>query len=310
MKDYYEISVNINPAAIELVTDVFFEQFECEGVIQAEEKYKDLELIETTNNIAKGYILFEEEKFAPLDIQKIFYNAREDLIEKGFSEEELGSWSIDAKKVVNQDWSKKWKEHWKPTRASEHIVICPSWEDYALKKDEILIHLDPGSAFGTGTHATTQLCIQAIEKYVKDGDFVADIGTGSGILAIAAVKCGASRAVGIDNDPLVIDVAIDNAQVNNVLSKIEFEHKTADELLKNHSSEFDFVAANILHNVLAEIMEDLKGLMKSGAYMVLSGILDEKKQVVYDAIEKHGLSVVETLKQENWIAIVVKKTQV
>ncbi len=310
MKDYYEISVNINPAAIELVTDVFFEQFECEGVIQAEEKYKDLELIETTNNIAKGYILFEEEKFAPLDIQKIFYNAREELKEKGFSEEELGSWSIDAKKVVNQDWSKKWKEHWKPTRASEHIVICPSWEDYALKKDEILIHLDPGSAFGTGTHATTQLCIQAIEKYVKDGDFVADIGTGSGILAIAAVKCGASRAVGIDNDPLVIDVAIDNAQVNNVLSKIEFEHKTADELLKNHSSEFDFVAANILHNVLAEIMEDLKGLMKSGAYMVLSGILDEKKQVVYDAIEKHGLCIVETLKQENWIAIVVKKTQV
>ena len=307
MKDYYEISVSINPCAIELVTDVFFEQFECEGVIQAEEKYKDLQLIETTNNIAKGYILFEEEKFAPLDIQKIFYDAREDLIEKGFTEEELGSWSIDAKKVVNQDWSKKWKEHWKPTRASEHVVICPSWEDYALKKDEILIHLDPGSAFGTGTHATTQLCIQAIEKYMKPGDFVADIGTGSGILAIAALKCGASCAVGIDNDPLVIEVAIDNAQVNNALNKIEFKHETADELLKTHSEKFDFVAANILHNVLAEIMGDLKALMKTGAYMVLSGILDEKKQVVFDSIEKHGLSVVETLKQENWVAIVVRK---
>ena len=307
MKDYYEISVNINPAAIELVTDVFFEQFECEGVIQAEEKYKDLELIETTNDVAKGYILFEEEKFAPLDIQKIFYDARENLIEKGFTEEELGSWSIDAKKVVNQDWSKKWKEHWRPTRASEHVVICPSWEDYALKKDEILIHLDPGSAFGTGTHATTQLCIQAIEKYMKPGDFVADIGTGSGILAIAALKCGASQAVGIDNDPLVIDVAMDNAQVNNVLSKIEFKHETADELLKTHSEEFDFVAANILHNVLAEIMGDLKALMKNGAYMVLSGILDEKKQVVFEAIEAHGLHSVETLKQENWIAIVVRK---
>ena len=307
MKDYYEISVSINPCAIELVTDVFFEQFECEGVIQAEEKYKDLELIETTNNIAKGYILFEEEKFAPLDIQKIFYDAREDLIEKGFTEEELGSWSIDAKKVVNQDWSKKWKEHWKPTRASEHIVICPSWEDYALKKDEILIHLDPGSAFGTGTHATTQLCMQAIEKYVNNGDIIADIGTGSGILAIAAVKCGASCAVGIDNDPLVIEVAIDNAQVNNALNKIEFKHETADELLKTHSEKFDFIAANILHNVLAEIMGDLKALMKTGAYMVLSGILDEKKQVVFDSIEKHGLSVVETLKQENWVAIVVRK---
>ncbi len=307
MKDYYEISVNINPAAIELVTDVFFEQFECEGVIQAEEKYKDLELMETTNDVAKGYILFEEEKFAPLDIQKIFYDARENLIEKGFTEEELGSWSIDAKKVVNQDWSKKWKEHWRPTRASEHVVICPSWEDYALKKDEILIHLDPGSAFGTGTHATTQLCIQAIEKYMKPGDFVADIGTGSGILAIAALKCGASQAVGIDNDPLVIDVAMDNAQVNNVLNKIEFKHETADELLKTHSEEFDFVAANILHNVLAEIMGDLKALMKNGAYMVLSGILDEKKQVVFEAIEAHELHTVETLKQENWIAIVVQK---
>ena len=251
--------------------------------------------------------MFEEEKFAPLDIQKIFYDARENLIEKGFTEEELGSWSIDAKKVVNQDWSKKWKEHWRPTRASEHVVICPSWEDYALKKDEILIHLDPGSAFGTGTHATTQLCIQAIEKYMKPGDFVADIGTGSGILAIAALKCGASRAVGIDNDPLVIDVAMDNAQVNNVLNKIELKHETADELLKTHSEEFDFVAANILHNVLAEIMGDLKALMKNGAYMVLSGILDEKKQVVFEAIEAHGLHTVETLKQENWIAIVVQK---
>ncbi len=307
MKDYYEISVSINPCAIELVTDVFFEQFECEGVIQAEEKYKDLELVETTNDIAKGYILFEEEKFAPLDIQKIFYEARESLLEKGFTEEELGSWSIDAKKVVNQDWSKKWKEHWKPTRASEHIVICPSWEEYALKKDEVLIHLDPGSAFGTGTHATTQLCIQAIEKYLKNGDFMADIGTGSGILAIAAVKCGARHVIGIDNDPLVIDVAVDNAQMNNVLNKIEFKHETADELLKTHPGKFDFIAANILHNVLADIMGDLKALMKNGAYMVLSGILDEKKHVVFDAIEKQKLQIIETIKQENWVAIVVSK---
>lgn len=307
MKDYYEISVNINPSAIELVTDIFFEQFECEGVVQAEEKYKDLELVETTNNVAKGYILFEEEKFAPLEIQKIFYSAKEALIEKGFAEEELGSWSIEAKKVINQDWSKKWKEHWKPTHASEHVVICPSWEEYSLKKDEILINLDPGSAFGTGTHATTQLCIQAIEKYMKNNAVVADIGTGSGILAIAAIKCGAERAIGIDNDPLVIDVAIDNAQLNKVLNKIEFRHETADELLKAFSGRFDFVAANILHNVLAEIMGDLKALLHNGAYMVFSGILDEKKQVVIQAIEEQDLKIVEVLRQENWIAIVVQK---
>lgn len=302
MKDYFEIAVKINPCAIELVTEVFFEKFECEGVIQAEEKYKDLELIETTNNIAKGYVLFEEEKFAPIDIQKIFYEAKEGLIETGFSEEELGEWSVSAKKVINQDWSKKWKENWKPTKASEHVIICPTWEKCTLQQGDILINLDPGSAFGTGTHATTQLCIRAIEKYLKKGDEMADIGTGSGILAITAIKFGADRAVGIDNDPLVIDVAVDNAQVNCVFNETAFSHATADMLV----DKFDFVTANILHNVLAEIMGDLKNLLKPNGYLVLSGILDEKKTVVIEAIEKHGLKIVETMSQDQWIAFVVQ----
>ncbi len=303
MKDYFEVSVKINPNAIELVTEVFFERFECEGVVQAEEKYKDLELIETTNNIAKGYIRYEEADFKLSEIQKIFSNAKEELKEEGFTDEELGEWTVTAQKVINQDWSQKWKEHWKPTRASEHVVICPSWEECSHKKDEVLITLDPGSAFGTGTHATTQLCIQAIEKYLKKGDEMADIGTGSGILAITAIKFGATHAVAIDNDPLVIDVAQDNAQVNGVYNKIDFSHATADML----SEQFDFVCANILHNVLAEIMGDLKNIMKPKAHMVLSGILDEKKPVVLEAIEKHSLNVTEILHQDQWVAIVVQK---
>ena len=303
MKDYFEISVNINPCAIELVTEIFFERFECEGVVQAEEKYKDLELVETTNNIAKGYVLFEEDDFLPSEIQKVFANAKEELKLDGFIDEELGDWTISAKKIINQDWSQKWKEHWKPTKASEHVIICPSWEECTRSKDDVLITLDPGSAFGTGTHATTQLCIQAIEKYLKKGDEVADIGTGSGILAITAVKFGAVHAVAIDNDPLVIDVAKDNAQMNCVFNKIDFSHATADML----TEQYDFVCANILHNVLAEIMGDLKNIMKPQAHMVLSGILDEKKQVVLDAIEKHGLRLVETMQQDQWIAFVVRK---
>lgn len=303
MKDYFEISVNINPCAIELVTEIFFERFECEGVVQAEEKYKDLELVETTNNIAKGYVLFEEDDFSPSEIQKVFANAKEELKLDGFTDEELGDWTISAKKIINQDWSQKWKEHWKPTKASEHVIICPSWEECTRSKDDVLITLDPGSAFGTGTHATTQLCIQAIEKYLQKGDEVADIGTGSGILAITAVKFGAVHAVAIDNDPLVIDVAKDNAQINCVFNKIDFSHATADML----TEQYDFVCANILHNVLAEIMGDLKNIMKPQAHMVLSGILDEKKQIVLDAIEKHGLELVETMQQDQWIAFVVRK---
>lgn len=303
MKDYFEVSVTINPSAIELVTEIFFERFECEGVVQAEEKYKDLELIETTNNIAKGYIKLEEDEFSPAEIQKIFDYAKEELKEEGFTDEELGEWKISAKKVINQDWSQKWKEHWKPTKASEHVIICPSWEECERKKDDILITLDPGSAFGTGTHATTQLCIQAIEKYLKKGDEVADIGTGSGILAITAIKFGAAHAIAIDNDPLVIDVAKDNAQMNNVFNKIDFMHATADML----TEQYDFVCANILHNVLAEIMGDLKNIMKPNAHMVLSGILDEKKDIVLEAVKKQNLNVVEILHQEQWVAIVVQK---
>lgn len=303
MKDYFEISVNINPSSIELVTEIFFERFECEGVVQAEEKYKDLELIETTNNVAKGYVKYEETEFSPNEIQRIFTDAKEELKEEGFTEEELGEWTISAKKVINQDWSQKWKEHWKPTKASEHVIICPSWEECTRKKDDVIITLDPGSAFGTGTHATTRLCIQAIEKYLKDGDEVADIGTGSGILAITAIKFGAVHAVAIDNDPLVIDVAKDNAQMNNVFNKIDFFHATADKLIE----QYDFVCANILHNILAEIAGDLKNIMKPGALMVLSGILDEKKQVVLDAVEKQGLKIIETLNEEQWTAFVVQK---
>ena len=303
MKDYFEVSVTINPSAIELVTEIFFERFECEGVVQAEEKYKDLELIETTNNIAKGYIKLEEDEFSPAEIQKIFDYAKEELKEEGFTDEELGEWKISAKKVINQDWSQKWKEHWKPTKASEHVIICPSWEECERKKDDILITLDPGSAFGTGTHATTQLCIQAIEKYLKKGDEVADIGTGSGILAITAIKFGAAHAIAIDNDPLVIDVAKDNAQMNNVFNKIDFMHATADMLIE----QYDFVCANILHNVLAEIMGDLKNIMKPNAHMVLSGILDEKKDIVLEAVKKQNFNVVEILHQEQWVAIVVQK---
>ena len=303
MKDYFEVSVKINPCAIELATEIFFERFECEGVVQAEEKYKNLELVETTNNIAKGYVLFEENECNPSEIQKIFTTAKEELKEEGFTDEELGEWTISVKKIINQDWSQKWKEHWKPTKASEHVIICPSWEECERKKDDILITLDPGSAFGTGTHATTQLCIQAIEKYLKKGDEVADIGTGSGILAITAIKFGAVHAIAIDNDPLVIDVAKDNAQMNCVFNKIDFMHATADML----TEQYDFVCANILHNVLAEIMGDLKNIMKPSGYMVLSGILDEKKPVVLEAIEKHNLKLVETMNQEKWVALVVQK---
>ena len=175
--------------------------------------------------------------------------------------------------------------------------------DYTPQRsDEVIIKLEPGCAFGTGTHSTTQLCMKAIEKYMPENAEVADIGMGSGILAICAKKSGAKYAYGCDNDETVIDVAKENAIKNN--ADCEFELNTADKI----NEQFDFVLADILHNVLAEIMGDLKAIMKDGAYMVLSGILDEKKPVVIDAIQKHNLELIEEIHQNQWVGLVVRRS--
>ena len=310
MNNYFELKISINPEIEEIVSDICFSNFACEGVVLAEEDWKDLEMTATTRGTLKVFItggltphpnplLWEREQIL-LEIQNILQTEREILKSRGFTDEELGSWEIQLDEKENQDWSKKWKEKWTVTHVTERIAVVPSWLSYEPKENEITITLDPGCAFGTGTHQTTQLCMKAIEKYLKKGDSMADIGTGSGILAICAKKFGASSAYGCDNDETVIDVCIENAEINN--EECEFELKTADLL----TEKYDFVCANILHNVLAEIMGDLKNIMKPDAKLVLSGILDEKKPVVLDAIDKHGLKIVETLTQDQWVAFVVE----
>lgn len=242
---------------------------------------------------------------------EILQTERELLKERGFSNEELGSWEITLDEKENQDWSKKWKEKWTVTHVTDKLSVVPSWLEYAPKDGEITITLDPGCAFGTGTHQTTQLCMKALEKYLQKGDTVADIGTGSGILAIYAMKLGAGSAFGCDNDETVIDVCRENARINGLqvypqvegMPNVRFELCTADKL----TAKYDFVCANILHNVLAEIMGDLKNIMKDGALMSLSGILQEKKPIVLGAIERESLTIVDTITQDQWISFVVKK---
>ena len=296
MNNYFELKISINPEIEEIVSDICFSNFACEGVVLAEEAWKDLEMTATTRGTLKVFLT--ELDCNPVEVLQ---TERQILKSRGFSDEDLGSWEITLDEKENQDWSKKWKEKWTVTHVTDRIAVVPSWLEYQPKENEIIITLDPGCAFGTGTHQTTQLCMKAIEKYLKKNDSMADIGTGSGILAICAKKFGASETYGCDNDETVIDVCIENAGVNNT-KDIFFELNTADKI----TEKYDFVCANILHNVLAEIMGDLKNILKPQAKMVLSGILDEKKPVVLDAIQKHGLKIIETLHQDQWVAFVVE----
>lgn len=301
---YYELRLQINPDMEDLISEIFFENFDCEGIVLAEEAYKDLEMISTTEGTLKIFLRneygdsYEDLKY---DVENVLDLHRQEFLSRGLSEDELGSWEFELEEKETEDWSKKWKEQWDVTHVTNKIAVVPDWIEYQPKDDEAIIKLEPGCAFGTGTHQTTQLCMKALEKYMKKGDRVADIGMGSGILSILAKKLGASYVYGCDNDDTVIEVAKENARKNGV--ECEFELGTADKV----HDKFDFVCANILHFVLAEIMGDLKNLMKTGALMSLSGILDEKKQMVIDAYQKEGLELVEEIPQDQWTSFVVKR---
>lgn len=313
VNNYFELKIKINPEISEILSEICFEYLDCEGVVSAEEVYDDdlssnLKLVSTTEGTLKAYLKSVN------NVESVLKEQRDLLFDRGFSEDDLGSWEFELSKIENQDWSKKWKESWDVTPVTDKITIVPSWIEYSPKPKEIIITLDPGTAFGTGTHPTTQLCMRAMEKYLHEpsplggegrvrGKTLLDVGTGSGILAICGIKLGAKSAYGCDNDEAVIETAIENSKKNNVLNKCVFEHKTADQI----EEKYDFITANILHNVLAEIMDDLKALMKDNATLVLSGILDEKKQVVLDSIKTHGLKLIEEMHQDVWVGLVVKK---
>ena len=296
MNNYFELNISINPDFEDIVSDIFFTNFDCEGVVLEEETYKDLEMTSTTKGKLRVFLTSY-----PADLNEIITTERELMKSRGFSDEELGSWEITLDEKENQDWSKKWKEKWTVTHVTNRIAVIPSWLEYQPKQGEITITLDPGCAFGTGTHQTTQLCMKALEKYLKPGDSVADIGTGSGILSILAKKLGSGNTYGCDIDETVIDVCKENAEINGV--DVTFELNSADKI----TDKFDFVCANILHFVLAEIMGDLKNIMNPNALMSLSGILDEKKDMVLDAIERENLKIVDTISQDQWISYVVQK---
>lgn len=299
-KTYFELSVKVPSEVSDIICEIIRDNFNTEGIVTSYQKFKDLECI-LTDETVKAYI---QEDDLNLSSVKSLLNEKKQIFEEcGLVEKTDCEWEISLKKIENEDWSKTWKQFWKPLKISDKIVICPTWEEYEPKEGEIIISLDPGNAFGTGTHATTQLCVRAEEKYMPQNADIADIGTGSGILAICAKKLGAKSAIGVDTDETVEQTAKDNAIVNGINDII---FKTSDITILGNER-YDFVLANILHNVLAQIMPDLKRITKLNGMIVLSGILNGKEGVVFEAVEKNNLTVVETLTLGDWIAIVVKK---
>lgn len=201
----------------------------------------------------------------------------------------------------DNDWAESWKKYYKPIRIGKNIVIKPSWEDYKLVEDDIIIELDPGMAFGTGTHETTMMCTEALEQFVKSGDMVYDIGCGSGILSIVAAKLGASKVVGVDLDELCVKVSNKNIILNNVEDIIEIK---SGNLLAVVEGKANIIVSNIIAEVIAKMTKDLKGYLSNNGIFITSGIILEKIELVENALLENGFEILDIVKKNEWACII------
>jgi ribosomal protein L11 methyltransferase len=191
--------------------------------------------------------------------------------------------------VRDEDWAEAWKAHYHPLRIGRRLLIKPLWEDAEIKPDDIVIALDPGMAFGTGTHPSTQLCLEAIEDLMQPGYKVLDLGCGSGILAIAAAKLGALQAVALDNDPIAAQITQENAEQNGVSEKIVAQHGSLENVITS-ARRFDLLMVNILPGVIIELCEQRLGdMVRPGGKAIFSGIIEQDADDVETALRKTGL---------------------
>lgn len=213
-----------------------------------------------------------------------------------------GEGKVTAKKVDEQDWANNWKKYYKPTKIGNEIVVKPTWEDYNKKDNEIVIELDPGMAFGTGTHETTRLCVKALEEYVNEDSVVFDIGTGSGILSIAAAKLNAKHVVGVDLDPVAVDAAKENVELNN-LDNIEILYGNLMEVVDGKAN---IVVANILADIIKILAEDVKKFVVEGGYFISSGIILDRKDDVIEKLQQCGFEIEKINVDGEWCCIIAR----
>ncbi len=218
---------------------------------------------------------------------------------------DLGRNHVTISEVNEEEWATAWKKYYHPVKISEKFTIVPTWEIYEpVSSDELIIELDPGMAFGTGTHPTTVLCIQALEDTVKKGDKVIDVGTGSGVLSIAAGLLGAKQVVALDLDQVAVESARLNCKLNKVQNVVTVSQ---NNLLDGIEGPVDLIVSNILAEIIVRFIDKAYETLKVNGTFITSGIIQNKKQEVKDALMKAGFIIEETMVMEDWVAFIAKK---
>ncbi len=245
------------------------------------------------------------------DKEKVLSRIRQELEEMS-SYLNVGECRIEESETEDVDWVNNWKQYFHQFYVDD-ILIIPSWEDVRPEdKDKMVIHIDPGTAFGTGMHETTQLCIRQIRKYVTENTRILDVGCGSGILGMLALKFGAAYSVGTDLDPCAIEATYENMEVNGI-SRDQYEVMIGN-IIDDKSVQdkvgyecYDIVAANILADVLVQLTPVVVNQLKTGGVYITSGIIDDKEQTVVDAVKAAGLEVLDVTYQGEWVCVTARK---
>ncbi|WP_249871053.1 50S ribosomal protein L11 methyltransferase [Oceanobacillus saliphilus] len=219
---------------------------------------------------------------------------------------DLGRNQVSLSEINEEEWATAWKKYYKPVKISKKITITPTWEDYSpVSSDEIIIELDPGMAFGTGTHPTTVLSIQALEEYLTDDDLVIDVGCGSGVLSIAAARLGAKKVYAYDLDEIAVNSTKLNAKVNKLDNKIIVKQ---NNLLNNVNMKAIVIVSNILAEIIVRFVDEAWDNLVDGGLFITSGIIQNKRQLVKDKLEGQGFEIIAVNEMEDWISIVARKS--
>lgn len=248
----------------------------------------------------KVYILEDESQAEKIEEIKNMLNR----LKASDSEDIFGSLNMTFNDIKEEDWANNWKKYFKPFNVGKKLLIKPTWEECDNKENRIILEIDPGASFGTGSHETTKMCLIGLEDYMKEGDEVIDVGCGSGILSIAAAKLGCKHVTGVDIDPMCIETSSYLSKINSVSDKFDV---FIGDLAEKVDVQADVVVANIFAHIIKRLTPDTKRILKKGGIFISSGIIKETVDTVIDSYKESGFEILEVNNMGDWYCVVGKR---
>lgn len=296
MTSWWEIKIICSPTLEELLY-WRLEKFGCGGMASEQEK---------NSLLLRAYL--PQLRAHPLDLAALSLWLRQDAITMDTGLPQM-TWHL----IDEEDWASSWKKHWEPQEIGDRVLVCPAWIT-PPETDRALLRLDPGVAFGTGVHPTTQLCLESLEmrySFANTGGVIADIGCGSGILSIASLLFGAEKVYATDTDPLAVKATRSNRQLNEIEpEQLQVEEGSVDRLLTMYPHGFDGIVCNILAEVILELIPQFSAIAQPHTWGILSGILMEKAQPIADRLEEHGWKVGTLWRRKEWCCLNIRRQEV